>query len=209
MAGDGTIKVTAKATSGNSRITVKPHTTQARVSVTAPTIQARAVRTLPARTPAVASAAQTSWAAFADSDYDLNLEAGVRTKLVLSDNLTPTVSNLPGEFANHDFFVDGNFAPVGITPGGKYRLRLNVDCTSLLINNDIRFELDIGGSQGVVDTVSESCHADAGDMERITPAFDFYTFGTFIANGGAVYVTSRTDSVIDVLQVLVIVERTE
>lgn len=209
MAGDGTVKVTARATSGNSRITVKPQNVDARITVKAPVIQARAVRTLPARSPVAASAVQTSWAAFTDTDYDLNLAAGVRTKLPLSDALSPTVSNLPGEFATHDFFVDGNFNPVGIAVGGKYRLRLNVDVTSLLINNDLRFELDIGGAQGVVDTVSEACHADAGDMERITPAFDFYTYGTFQANGGAVYVTSRTDSIIDILTVLVIVERTE
>lgn len=145
---------------------------------------------------------------FADPTFTLSLTGGVRTKVDLGDSLAKTVANiLPAyDTDQHDYFVGGNFNPVANNPFDKYRLRINLDITSNIVGNAVRFELDIGGVFGVIDADSFQAFADAGISEKATPTLDFFTGTTFAANGGAIYATSEVDCTINGLVVLVVVE---
>lgn len=151
---------------------------------------------------------EDGWAAFSEPGFTLELTGGVRTQLNLGEGLAATVNSLRPEQTGHDFFASNKFQPIGSTPGGKYRLRINFDVISDVVNNQIKGQLDIGGAQGVIDEDTSITVENAGVTERATFDFDFYTFSTFIANGGSVFLQSSVDCSISNLTVLVIVEQT-
>ncbi len=146
------------------------------------------------------------WLQFADDAFSQTLLAGVRSKLALSDLLALSVSNASATLLAHDWFEGGNFRPYGVDPGGKYRLRINLDLTSTAADNVVRFELDIGGTQGVIEDEA-FVGLFAGVAEVASPDFDFYTFTTFLANGGEVYATADFDCTLENMSVLIVVER--
>lgn len=146
--------------------------------------------------------ASIQYAGFTNSSYSLSLLANSRTLLPLTGLIKGVESDA---FPGHDFFAGGVFNP--LDAAGKYRLRLNVDLSAQLIDAEYKFEMDIGGSFGVIDTDQASSTVQAGEVERITPSFDFYNGTTFEANGGTIYVQSSVQASISRLAAIVTVER--
>lgn len=118
----------------------------------------------------------------------LVLEQGVREKLVInSDNVT---NGFGANNLNADSIWDpitSSFKPIAL--GDSYIFRLTGTGSPLVNNSNLKIELDIGGSQGVIweETISLSRGADIG--VKFVTTNSIFSLSTFIANGGDFYVT--------------------
>jgi len=142
---------------------------------------------------------------YSDPDNVQVVPANARTLLDLT-GLAPTVNNLEDDVSPHVFMNAGKFDPFGDTPFGKYRIRLNFTATPSVINAELLMELDIGGVFGTIDSDPVNIFTDAGNPQKCSASFDFYTGSTAIANGGEIYITSTNPITITSPLVVVIVE---
>jgi hypothetical protein len=123
----------------------------------------------------------------------LFLAAGVRTAIALSD-IPPGggVNLFQGAYAGRDTIVGGIFAPQ--TVGETFLSRLVVQGTSTVKDNLIIAELDIGGTQNVIERSKDQFNENAGDPDELNFDFKGFCLDTFVANGGTIYLTARQDA---------------
>lgn len=81
------------------------------------------------------------WRQHSLQSFSVNLVAGARTMLDLT-GLTTTSQNFEPTLLGHDFFAGGVFRPTKFAT--QFDLRMNFKVVSSLIDNSLKFELDIG-----------------------------------------------------------------
>lgn len=145
------------------------------------------------------------WASYVNPAYTQSVSADTRTAIDFGV-LTSGPKNLKSAVDTHSFIQNSKFIPYGTATGGKYRVRLNLDVTATVVGTELTVELDIGGGIGVIDVSTRTLNKDAGEVQKIAMSFDFYTLGTFLANGGSFYVTAPNTVTLENATALVTVE---
>lgn len=128
------------------------------------------------------------WITFNDS---LNTEASPQ---VLAQNVrTLLTNNGASSITTHAPTVATNWLNANkFTPdssGDVYVFRLDLEANPTLNNRNLLIELDIGGTQGVIWSKTERLARGAGNNTKVSLTIPVFTLGTFVANGGELYVT--------------------
>lgn len=90
--------------------------------------------------------------------------------------------------------------------GDCYIIRLQLTAKPSINLANLSLELDIGGGQGVIWDKTIRLSEGAGVATRISETMMLYTLGTFVANGGKLYLTS--DLPVDIFSVNMVIQRT-
>lgn len=104
-------------------------------------------------------------------------------------------------FAGHVFWDGSAVRPR--KAGDTMILRLDLTSSAFVANGDIEIQLDIGGSFGVIQTVPRALKKPAGVLEKISESFPVFVGATFVANGGALYLTTSVPTTISMVALLV------
>ena len=145
------------------------------------------------------------WAFYSFNAYALSLTANQRTKIELS-NLVLLGNNLLTAYQGHNFFQGGDFVPITNGAGGKYRMRVSTNVTSVVESNALRFELQVAGTNAIIAATTQDAFEDAGTPERFSGLFDFFIGSIFIDESAEVYVTSKADCTLADLDIALMVE---
>lgn len=122
------------------------------------------------------------------------IPAGVRTRVAFDVDPVASVDALNPPFAGHLFWRDNLLRPRHVDD--TMILRLDLRAAGQVIGGRIDFQLDIGGTFGVIQAEHYDLTSQAGDVETVT--FDAPLFGrdTFRDNGGAIYITCSVPTMV-------------
>ena len=147
------------------------------------------------------------WVQYNDTQYtDTNrrtIIANTRTKLT---NNAGGILDLVGLFGAQTLWNPTTNKFENDNSGDKFMQRVSFIADPTLNNRNLTLELDIGGTQGVIWSRTIRLARGAGIDTKITENLDFYTLGTFIANGGDLFITC--DGGIDIYDTLFLIQRT-
>lgn len=128
---------------------------------------------------------------------------GVRAEISIDP--TSTIDRLKGLFAGHSFISENRIQPRAVDDFILIEIRLEV--TSTAMNTQLTIDLDIGGSFGIIERRDIVMPGSAGETLQVTPsAFAVFTGSTFLANGGAIYITATSDVTIDTVDFRILPE---
>lgn len=109
------------------------------------------------------------------------------------------INELKNPFTSHQFFTQSGgavFQPFSLD--NTYTVEVRLALTPEGLNTTFTVELDIGGSQGVIDSQTEVLELGANVQHLKTFKFDFFTRQTFQDNGGRFMVSSSSNTSIEV-----------
>ena len=136
-----------------------------------------------------------NWGQYSDTQYTtsnrLTLSAGVRTPLP-NNALSNITSYMPSGI---DFYDPVTQKITPQTIGETYELRINFKGQSATQTNFITLDLDIGsGSPIIILERVQSFPRGTGVEHSFSGTSAIYTLGTFIANGGQMYITAEDNN---------------
>ena len=144
------------------------------------------------REPAAATA--TEWELWSDTQYTtgsrLTIAAGVRTKLPNNGGSSITAYGPSGI----NFY---NGTTQKLTPeaqGDTYSLRTNYSAEPQAVNAYMTVEIDIGGSDPIIYSHTFPFPKGAGVVNTTSDTILLFSYPTFVANGGEIYVTCSRDT---------------
>lgn len=146
---------------------------------------------------------QTGWAVYNHGGGPQALVAATRTKMVI-DAATKIESQKPND-------VDALWDTATNTITGRNGDAILVKAQCVFTPTDatasiINFDVDIGGSVGIVEKQQFSVTGGAGVPVPISWTFAAYTLNTWEANGGAIYATA--DGPGNITEMRVVIQRT-
>lgn len=150
----------------------------------------------------------TGWVSITDttktSGTPLSLIANTRTLLSLNADSVIEPHAPTGTTAS-DFYNNTSKKLFGATEGDSYDLRITFTADPATTNTNLFWELDIGGSQGVIFEDSKPLLKGSA-AERYVQIIPYFTLGTFQANGGDLYLEATSDT--DIYDISALLVRT-
>lgn len=147
---------------------------------------------------------ETGWIQVSDDEHTqstpLTISSNVRTLL---PNNAANVLNVTNPIGGSTWWANDKFNPDN--SGDTYDLRVGFIADPTLNNRNLTLELDIGGTQGVIWSKTLRLARGAGVDTRIIETIDIFTLGTFIANGGEIFITCDGD--VDIYDIVIKIER--
>lgn len=145
------------------------------------------------------------WIQFSDTQYPteamaLTVLQNVRT-LLPNDALS--VLNTNGPLVAPSWFSGNKFRPD--SSGDYYELRLTFEANPTLNNRNLTVDLDIGGVQGIIWSKTERLARGAGVNTKVSLVIPVYTLGTFVANGGEIFLTCGGE--VDVFEIVLVIAK--
>lgn len=120
------------------------------------------------------------------------ISSGVRTKLQINSD-----SVINGFGANNqpsaDIWDDVNNKITPLINGDSYIFRLSLTANPTLNNRNFTVDLDIGGTQNIIFERTTRLARGANTNTKVSMTNSIFTLGTFIANGGEIYITCDGD----------------
>lgn len=135
------------------------------------------------------------WQQYRDGTYTVSNKlavlAGVRTPITI-DGVASTVASPNGYPAIWNTSIN-KVEPLALDD--FYTIRLDIKGESDVASvNRFDVEMDIGGSLGVISARTEIFAKGAGITQSFSPSSQFFVGATFLANGGAIYLTPLADA---------------
>ena len=125
---------------------------------------------------------------------------GIRQQL----EFAPTIQNgiLPtSPFAGHVFWDGAKIRSRKVNDTAI--VRLDLVSSAFVANGSIEIQLDIGGSLGVIQTVTRALKAPAGVPEHISEALTIFMGATFLSDGGGLFLETSTPSIISSVDLII------
>lgn len=121
-----------------------------------------------------------------------SINSNTRTKLQINaDSIIESFS--PELLPVTDIWDDTNYKITPINNGDSYIFRLSMTANPTLNNRNFTVDLDIGGTQGVIFERTTRLARGANIDTKISMTNSIFTLGTFIQNGGEIYVNCDGD----------------
>lgn len=135
------------------------------------------------------------WITYEDSTYTEGsplVIASARGKLTC-DGLGSGTYKAEAPDGVAEFFNTTTNKILGINVGDACDIRIDFKAKCSTVSAYFDLELDIGGAQGIITARTLSSSKGAGNEQRYSPSFGYYTLATFVANGGDIYIDSSED----------------
>lgn len=141
------------------------------------------------------SAQASGWFQASDNTYTssspFSITANVRTKLDFNaDSIIDTY--VPSGTTASTFYDTVNNKIYGENDGDAFIIRVNATVKPAATNSYITFDLDIGGSQGIILENTRSLIKGTA-AQPVSKSDLIYTLNTFNTNGGEIYVTCNNN----------------
>ena len=151
---------------------------------------------------------EQGWIQVADSQFDTAFRLGVfaDTRTLLPNDGVNVINTYgPAGSASWWDAANDKFQPDQV--GDFYTWRTQFVADPALNDRNLTIELDIGtgGSPNVIWSKTIRLARGAGVDTRVTESMDIYTLGTFVTNGGKVYVTC--DGYIEIYDIVHLIHR--
>lgn len=139
----------------------------------------------------------TGWEHIADSQYTSGspraITGDTRTQVTIDGLGTETnKDHLPAGITGMWDVGDNVLAPV--TGGDFYMVRVQFRCSTTPPDAFVDCELDIGGSLGVILKETKPLLRASSGVNTVVLSWPVFALDTFLANGGAIYVTPNEDT---------------
>jgi hypothetical protein len=155
------------------------------------------------------SGSYLGWAQYNDTQYTQasprTILANTRAQVTMNVN-TPTIDYLQGSMVGHSHWQENKFTPRAI--GDSYLISLRATLRPSLIQGAALIELDIGGVFGPIVTKRVDLGLNIAAFEQLAIEMPVYCLGTFLTNGGTIYITPTVDVELADVNMLVIPEYT-
>lgn len=148
------------------------------------------------------------WVNIIDTTYTsgapLTLSNGARTLLDLNADVF-LEDYAPNGFTGADFYdnATSKITPLGL--GDSYIYRISLTAVPAQNDKTLILDLDIGGTQGIILQRSTRLSKGAGTENFISTTNSIFTLGTFVANGGELYLTC--DGACDIYGISLFIQR--
>lgn len=138
----------------------------------------------------------TGWWTISDTTFTSatpqSIPANTRTLLQINLDSVIEFAGANGALAS-DIWDAVNNKLTPLASGDSYLFRLSMTANPTLNNRNFTVDLDIGGTQGVIFERSTRLARGANVDTKISMTNSIFTLGTFIANGGEIYITCDGD----------------
>lgn len=138
------------------------------------------------------------------SSNPLSILTNTRTKLQINaDSVIDSFGS--NNSVSADIWDDTNYKITPLQNGDSYIFRLSMTVNPTLNNRNFTVDLDIGGTQGIIFERSRRLTRGANVDIKISMTNSIFTLGTFIANGGEIYITCDGD--VDIFNVSLFIQK--
>lgn len=146
------------------------------------------------------------WAYYVDSQYTSGSPRTIsgNTRTLLTNNKLGADTNetyLPSDTITWWNSTTNRFTPTNL--GDAYDVRLGIIANASGSNPYITFDLDVGGSIGIIWANTGVFARGAGVATRFTMSIPVFTLDTFLSNGGGFYITTSSSTTIYGITMLV------
>jgi len=135
------------------------------------------------------------WAVYHDSTYTVGAPLTVASARVKLTNDTAGSGTdktyLPASVTDFWNSTTNKITPENVGDAYDVRIQFKAKCSTVSAFFD--FEIDIGGSLGVITSRTLSSSKGANTEQRYSVGIPVFTLATFVANGGEIYINSIDD----------------